>query len=48
MNHNGALLGIVVGALTVVIWKQISAGIFDLYEIVPGFVLQQFQLSLSA
>lgn len=38
MNRNGALAGIVVGAMTVVIWKQLSGGIFDLYEIVPGFV----------
>ncbi|SEI71072.1 sodium/proline symporter [Allopseudospirillum japonicum] len=36
MNRQGALAGIVVGALTVVIWKQISGGVFDLYEIVPG------------
>ncbi|UTV30781.1 sodium/proline symporter PutP [Photobacterium atrarenae] len=38
MNRNGALAGIVVGALTVVIWKQLSGGLFDLYEIVPGFI----------
>ena len=38
MNAQGALAGIVVGGLTVVIWKQLSGGIFDLYEIVPGFV----------
>lgn len=39
MTRNGALAGIVVGAMTVVIWKQLSGGIFDLYEIVPGFIL---------
>jgi sodium/proline symporter len=39
MNRNGALVGIIVGALTVVIWKQITGGIFDIYEIVPGFIL---------
>jgi sodium/proline symporter len=38
MNRHGALAGIVVGGLTVVIWKQLSGGIFDLYEIVPGFI----------
>ena len=37
-NRHGALAGIIVGGLTVVIWKQVSGGIFDLYEIVPGFV----------
>jgi len=35
----GALAGIVVGGITVVLWNQFSGGIFDLYEIVPGFVL---------
>ena len=38
MTRRGALAGIVVGGLTVLIWKPISGGIFDLYEIVPGFV----------
>jgi sodium/proline symporter len=37
MNANGALAGIVVGGLTVVVWKQLSGGIYDLYEIVPAF-----------
>ena len=39
MTRNGALGGILVGGLTVLIWKQLSGGIFDLYEIVPGFLL---------
>lgn len=38
MNRLGCLAGIIVGGLTVVIWKQLSGGIFDLYEIVPGFI----------
>ncbi len=36
MNRFGALAGILVGGSSVVIWKQLSGGIFDLYEIVPG------------
>ncbi|MDX2423055.1 MAG: sodium/proline symporter PutP [Amphritea sp.] len=39
MNRSGALAGIVLGGLTVVVWKQLSGGIFDLYEIIPGFIL---------
>lgn len=35
----GALVGIVLGAATVVIWGNMEGGIFDLYEIVPGFIL---------
>ncbi|MDO6639122.1 MULTISPECIES: sodium/proline symporter PutP [unclassified Shewanella] len=38
-SRNGAVATIVVGAVTVVVWKQLSGGIFDLYEIVPGFLL---------
>lgn len=36
-NLQGALAGIIVGGLTVLIWKQFE--FFGLYEIVPGFVL---------
>ena len=35
MTRNGALAGIVVGAVTVVLWKQTGSA---LYEIVPGFI----------
>lgn len=38
MNRNGALAGILVGGITVVIWKQLTGGVFDLFEIVPGFI----------
>ncbi|MPL77128.1 Sodium/proline symporter [bioreactor metagenome] len=37
MTRNGALAGIVVGGMTVLIWKQFAW--FGLYEIVPGFFL---------
>lgn len=38
-TRNGALLGMIAGAVTVIVWKQISGGIFDMYEILPGFVI---------
>ncbi|WED24989.1 sodium/proline symporter PutP [Vibrio sp. JC009] len=38
MNRNGALAGILVGGVTIVIWKQLSGGWFDVYEIVPGII----------
>ncbi len=37
MNRNGALAGILVGGLTVVIYKQIDT--IGLYEIIPGVIL---------
>jgi len=39
MTRNGALGGIITGAVTVVIWKQLKGGLFDIYEILPGFIL---------
>ncbi|MDF7825528.1 sodium/proline symporter PutP [Pontiellaceae bacterium B12227] len=39
MTRNGALAGIIGGAITVLVWKHLSGGIFDLYEIVPGFLI---------
>ncbi|MDG6244284.1 MAG: sodium/proline symporter PutP [Methanolobus sp.] len=39
MTRNAALGGLISGGLMVIIWKQLNGGIFDLYEIVPGFVL---------
>ncbi|MNG19240.1 Sodium/proline symporter [compost metagenome] len=36
MTRNGALAGMLVGALTVIVWKQF--GWLGLYEIIPGFV----------
>jgi sodium/proline symporter len=39
MTRNGALAGMLVGGLTVILWKQGSGGIFALYEMVPGVVL---------
>ena len=39
MTVSGALAGVIVGGATVTIWSQMSGGIFDLYALVPGFVL---------
>ncbi len=36
MTEKGAIAGIIAGGLTVIIWKQLTGGIFDLYEMVPG------------
>ncbi|MDX8367096.1 sodium/proline symporter PutP [Cytobacillus sp. IB215665] len=38
MNGSGAAAGLFVGALTVMLWKNAEGGLFDLYEIVPGFI----------
>ncbi len=44
MTRNGALAGMVVGAVTVVVWKNwIGLG---LYEIIPGFILATLAILL--
>ena len=39
MTRTGALAGMIVGGLTVIIWKNLSGGLFDMYEMAPGFAL---------
>ncbi len=39
MNQLGALAGVFAGGITVIIWKQLDGGLFDLYELVPGFAI---------
>ncbi len=39
MTRNGAIAGILSGGVTVVVWKQLDGGIFELYELVPGFLI---------
>ncbi|MCJ7766687.1 MAG: sodium:proline symporter, partial [Thiovulaceae bacterium] len=39
ITRNGALAGMIVGSLTIIIWKQIHGGVFDLYGLLPGFIL---------
>lgn len=46
MNRNGALAGILVGGVTIVVWKQLSGGWFDVYEIVPGVIFSTVSIVL--
>ena len=38
INRLGALAGMITGSLTVIIWKPLEGGLFDVYELLPGFV----------
>lgn len=38
MSRNAAVAGMLTGAITVVVWKQLTGGWFDVYELLPGFV----------
>ncbi|EJG1817744.1 sodium:proline symporter [Vibrio parahaemolyticus] len=46
MNRNGALAGILVGGVTIVVWKQLTGGWFDVYEIVPGIIFSTLAIVL--
>jgi sodium/proline symporter len=48
MTWQGALAGITIGGLTVLIWKQLHGGLFDLYEIVPGFLLSSAAIVVAS
>ncbi len=37
LTRAGALAGMVAGGLTVIVWKHLAGGWFDLYELAPGF-----------
>ncbi len=44
MTRNGALAGMLVGALTVLLWKHFA--LFGLYEIIPGFAFASIAIVL--
>lgn len=48
MTRRGALAGIIAGGLTVVVWKQLSGGLFDLYELVPGMLVSTLAIYLAS
>lgn len=39
MTRNGALAGMISGGLMVIIWKNLTGGIFDIYELLPAFIV---------
>lgn len=38
VTRYGAIAGMLTGSLTVIVWKQLEGGLFELYELLPGFV----------
>jgi sodium/proline symporter len=38
ITKEGAIAGMVTGALTVIVYKQLEGGLFDLFELLPGFI----------
>lgn len=48
MTRNGALAGMITGGVTVIIWKQLTGGLFDLYEIIPGVLLSTLAVIIAS
>jgi len=46
ITRTGAISGMVVGAMTVIIYKQLEGGVFDLFELLPGFILSWISIVL--
>jgi sodium/proline symporter len=46
MTRDGALAGMLVGAATVIAWKELFAASTGLYEMVPGFVLASIAIAV--
>jgi sodium/proline symporter len=48
MTKSGAAAGILTGGLTVILWKQLHGGIFDMYEIIPGFLFSALAILVAS
>ena len=48
MTSTGAIFGVVVGGLTVIIWSRLSGGIFDFYSLLPGFFLSLIAICVGS
>lgn len=46
MTRNGALAGMITGAVTVIVWANLEGGLFDVYEILPGFVISTVAIAV--
>ncbi|MCK9169635.1 MAG: sodium/proline symporter PutP [Treponema sp.] len=38
-TNKGAIAGIIAGGITVIVWHNLNGGIFNMYEIIPGFIM---------
>ncbi|MCB0731549.1 MAG: sodium/proline symporter PutP, partial [Ignavibacteriae bacterium] len=46
ISEKGAIAGMIIGGMPIIIWKNLSGGIFDLYEIIPGFLFATLAILL--
>lgn len=48
INKHGALAGIIVGSVSVIVWKNLSGGIFELYELLPSFIFAWLAIVITS
>ena len=48
MTRNGAIFGMILGAITVIVWKHLDGGIFTVYEILPGFIISAVGIVIAS
>lgn len=48
ITENGAIAGIISGGLTILIWKNLDGGLFDLYEILPAFFISTITILITS
>jgi len=46
ITKSGAIAGMVAGSATIIVYKQLEGGIFDLYELLPGFIIATIAILL--
>jgi len=44
MTARAAMIGMGLGAVTVVVWSNLQGGLFDLYELLPGFIFSSLAI----
>jgi sodium/proline symporter len=44
MTRNGALAGIMVGSVTVIVWSSLKGGLLVIYELAPGFLFSSLAI----
>ena len=48
LTISGTIAGIAMGGGTVIIWSQLEGGIYDMYELVPGFLISIISACLTS
>lgn len=48
ITRAGAIAGMLTGTVSVIVWKQLEGGIFDLYELLPSFIFASIAIVIAS